>query len=89
MAAVVSFFNPTVDRTRSEAANILEAFIENRGGRRDWDNFISVAISNPELEAIRRRCSGLSSEFPPDRPNYYCGPGGLEVMRILVAQLRE
>jgi hypothetical protein len=40
-------------RTPQEVAKILRNFITDSGGEWDWDDFISVPISDAELEAIR------------------------------------
>jgi len=58
------------------------------GGPWDWDDFISVPIADPALERLRRRCAQLDVEFPPEAPGQYCGPGGMNVMRSMISDLR-
>lgn len=41
-------------RTPREVAKILHNFIAGTGGEWDWDDFTSVPITNPDLDAIRR-----------------------------------
>jgi hypothetical protein len=76
-----------VDRTRAEVADYIEAFLSGSGARWDWDDFCSIRIADPELDAIRVRCVDLRDEDPC--PNQYCGAAGLEVMRGFVRSLRE
>jgi hypothetical protein len=45
-------------------------FIEGTGGPWDWDDFVSIPIADPRLEAIRKR----ASKFPD------VGPGELEAL---------
>src|SRR5262245_54688686 len=43
----------TQNRTSEEVANFLRQFAEGTSGEWDWDDFTSVPITNPKLEAIR------------------------------------
>lgn len=75
--------------SKREVAQILEDFIENRGDPWAWDDFISAAkLENGELEAIRRRCAGLSAEFPSEKQGEYCNENGREIIRSFVSQLK-
>ena len=47
----------TEDRNADEVAGFLRDFIEGTGGAWDWDEFESVPITDPELEAIRREAA--------------------------------
>lgn len=76
-------------RYRLEVAQILDNFIHNASGPRDWDDFIFRRIDDPQLDTIRARCDGLSAEFPAEQSGHYCGPAGLAVMRDYIAQLRQ
>ena len=71
-----------------EVADVIESFLDGTCGRWDWDDFISVPLSNSQLNEIRVRCAGLPDRFPPTEAGYYCGPEGFEVMRALVRELR-
>jgi hypothetical protein len=73
--------------TREEVADIIEAFLNGTGGRWDWDDFCSIRIKDPDLDAIRRRCADLHEEDP--YPAQYCGPAGVEIVRGFVAALRK
>jgi hypothetical protein len=77
----------SVRRTRAEVADIIDAFLSGAGGRWDWDDFCSVRIADPELDAMRIRCVNLLEEDP--HPNQYCGAKRLDVMREFVRSLRR
>jgi hypothetical protein len=78
-----------VDMTREEVATTIENFLNGVGGRWNWDDFVSVPITDSRLDAIRERCNGLSAEFPVTEGGHYCGPDGFEVMREFVRVLRK
>jgi hypothetical protein len=78
-----------VKLTRAEAADVIESFVEGKGGSWDWDDFISVRQSDKELEQIRAHCASLPNEFPPQQSGHYCGPQGIEVLKKYVVLLRN
>ncbi|WP_374471554.1 hypothetical protein [Phenylobacterium sp.] len=47
----------TIDRTPEEVVGFIEDFLEGTGGDWDWDEFESVPITDPTLEAIRIRAT--------------------------------
>jgi hypothetical protein len=49
----------TRDRTVAEVAGFIRDFIEGTGGEWDWDDFVSVPITNPELEKIRAEADSV------------------------------
>jgi hypothetical protein len=74
--------------SRDEIAQILENFLQGKGNPWDWDDFTSgMSLEDSHLEEIRIRCSGLSEEFPPDRPYEYCNEKGRDIIRIYIRQL--
>jgi hypothetical protein len=75
--------------TPSEICDILTRFLDGTGSPYEWDDFISINLSDPKLEAIRQRCEGLREEFPPHVSNQFCGPQGLEIVRGFVLELRS
>ena len=44
--------------SRDEVAQYIEDFLEGRGGDRDWDEFTSIRIRDPDLDRIRQSCIG-------------------------------
>jgi hypothetical protein len=75
--------------TPSDVASALEALLTGNGAPHAWDDFISVRLGDPALEAIRIRCWHLPKQFPPQRPGEYCSETGVEVIRTYLAQLRQ
>ena len=47
-----------------EIADTIERFLDGICRRWDWDDFCAAPIIDPQLDAIRLRCAGLSREFP-------------------------
>ena len=78
-----------INLTREEVASEIETFLDGSGGTWDWDDFLSIKISDPELEAIRQRCADLPYEFPPREAGHYCSPEGAKVLRSIVRELRR
>jgi hypothetical protein len=76
-------------RSQAEAAAILRAFLAGAGSAYDWDDFISIRISDPHLDAVRERCAGLPEEFPTESAQEYCSEAGLDVIREYVAELER
>lgn len=54
----------SADPTADGVAGYLEDFIEGRSGDWDWDDFTSIPISDPALEAIRQEAGMV--QFPID-----------------------
>ena len=52
--------NRTRERTPNEVAGYLRDFLDGTGGEWDWDDFTSVPITAPELEAIRTEADRIS-----------------------------
>ena len=68
----------TVDRTPADVAGFLRDFAEGTGGDWDWDEFECVPITDPRLDAIRRR----AIKAGPPHPN-------LGALRLLAAEADE
>jgi hypothetical protein len=45
----------TIDRTAEDVIRFMSDLIDGTGGAWDWDEFECVPITDPELDAIRRR----------------------------------
>jgi hypothetical protein len=74
--------------TRSEVANEIEAFMEDRSGEWDWDEFISLRLSDPQLDEVRKLCARLPEIDPPTKNGHYCGSRGMAIMVRLVNDLK-
>jgi hypothetical protein len=77
----------TLQRTPGEVADIIEQFLDGTGAASMFENFCSMPIGDPELEAIRRRCSQLHTENC--RPHQYSRPANRDMMRTFVKALRR
>ena len=75
-----------IQRTPTDVAQIIENFLDGKGHARDWDNFISLQIADPHLDAIRAQCLQLNSTHPAKKG--WCNQAGLDLMRDLATQLR-
>jgi hypothetical protein len=78
-----------IARSRGEMADTIEQFVQGICWQRVWDDFCSVPIIDPQLDAIRQRCAGLPKEFPPTEKNGYCSEAGIAVLRGIVQELRQ
>lgn len=56
-------FERPMKRTPEEVAAYLRDFIGGSGDERDWDEFVSIRITDPRLDSIRKR----ASQFPDVR----------------------
>jgi hypothetical protein len=75
--------------TPEKIANTIDGFVNGTGRQWDWDDFTSIRLKDPELEAIRQRCVSIPDEFPPANPHAYCSEAGLQEMRRIVSDLRS
>ena len=78
-----------IQMTKKEIADLIEAFIDGRSGDWDWDDFISIKQSDPEIESIRSKCAKLPEKFPPTVKGHYCAPDGFIELKGMVKELRE
>ena len=77
---------PTIQRTPTEVAQIIENFLDGKGRAHDWDDFITFQIADPHLDAIRAQCLDLNSTHPAKKG--WCNQAGQELMRDSAAKLR-
>jgi hypothetical protein len=75
-------------RTPQEVADTIEGFVNGSGNQWAWDDFTSIRLDDPALEAIRKKIVGLPGEFPPSTLRDYCSEAGKERMRQMVQELR-
>ena len=74
--------------TKEEVVNIIEDFINDRGGQWDWDDFISIKLRDPELERIRLICVELPDKYPPTGKRQYCNLQGMELLKDIIVNLK-
>ena len=77
-----------VERTRAEMADIISTFLRGECAW-VWDDFISVRIKDPSLDAVRAQCAALPQTHPPSIPGRYCNEVGMAVLRSLAESLRR
>jgi hypothetical protein len=70
----------TTDLTARDVEDYLRDFIEGTGGEWDWDDFISIPISDPTLDAIREEAIWVSLPVDDD---------GMATLRRLLDQVRR
>ena len=88
LKALSNLFEKPAEISEADVAEIIDTFLKGGGRPYDWDDFISVTIKEPRLDAIRRRCAGLPEEFPSIDGKAYCSEEGKDVLRGYIAQLR-
>jgi hypothetical protein len=79
----------TVERTSAETADIISTFLRGDGSAWAWDDFISVRIKDPALDAIRAQCAALPETHPPAVAGRYCSDAGMAVLHSLAENLRR
>ena len=89
VASVVGYITGGAKRTRLEVAEDLQIFADGRDGPWEWDDFVSIGIRDPELDAIRARVAELDREYPPGEQDKYWNPAGVAVVRKIARKLRE
>jgi len=86
--AVVKMRPDAITRTANDVSEIIEEFVAGTGHERAWDDFLSLSIEDPELDAIRLQCNQIDSAYPPDRPGRFCNDAGAERLRGIALRLR-
>lgn len=72
---------------RKYVVDTIRDFLAGTGGDWDWDDFISCPIPYPELDDVRRFCSGLPYEYPSPNKREYCSEMGLQALRRKLSEL--
>ncbi len=49
----------TADLTAADVESYLEDFVEGRGADFDWDDFTTIPITDPALNAVRERAASI------------------------------
>ena len=83
------FFRHRRKLTAKDVRDVLARFLDDTATPYEFDDFVSIKIGDPRLDAIRERCDGLRKEFPPEVSGHYCGAGGVEVMRQFIRELEN
>jgi hypothetical protein len=72
-----------------EAAAVIEAFVEDRSGEWDWDDFTSTKRRDEFLESVRERCLRVYDDYPAEKEGHYCSAEGIAILRALAREIRE
>ena len=85
---VIAAIPAPISRTNEEVADYIEGCVH--GGRDpwDWDDFTSIKIKQPDLDAIRLKCCAIQDEHPPDRDGELCSQTGITALLDLARQVR-
>ena len=75
--------------TPTDVVVLIERFLDGSVGPYDWDDFESVPITDPILEAIRRRCAEIPVQFPSSDRHKFASPEGLAALRQIANELRR
>ena len=78
----------TPDSSREEVASLIERFVDGTAGPFDWDDFLSRAISDPELIRVQEHCREIGRTYPPRDRRQYCSEDGVQALRDVAAELR-
>jgi hypothetical protein len=90
-AAVIPFVAPRARHQHmsvSEVADLLERFANDQASGYDWDDFLSVQLDDPNLDAVRLEAGRLAQAYPPPNGRGYCSDEGKDILRALAAGLR-
>jgi hypothetical protein len=49
--------------SRSDVVRIISDFVDGKSGEWDWDDFTSCPLKDPELDKVRRECTGLETDI--------------------------
>ena len=74
-------------RTTENVMEEIRKFLTGRGGAHDWDDFLSIPIHDPTLNAIRMECAELREKYPPGLHREYCGEEGIRRLKEIVGDL--
>ena len=72
-----------------EAAAVIEAFIDGRSGKWDWDDYTSIKKKDDFLESVRLRCARACDDYPAKDKGVYCSADGIAVLRALAQEIRK
>jgi hypothetical protein len=75
-------------RTTENVIQEISKFLNGAGAAHDWDDFISISISDPRLDAIRIECSDLRDKYPPGTERKYCSDEGLNRLEEILNDLK-
>ena len=81
--------NMAVNRTRTDIASLIERYLDGKTRKMEWDDFLTIRITSPDLDKLRIVCGRLPLRFPDKRGSAYANAEGLQFLRILAFRLRN
>jgi hypothetical protein len=86
-ALAAAFYSRKGRVSDEEVLATIARFVSNTPAHpHEWDDFISVPISDKRLDRIRQTCASLPERYPS--PSSYCNDEGVEVLREMIRELR-
>jgi hypothetical protein len=76
------------DPTKEYIIELLERFVSGATEGWEWNDFVGVRITNPELEGVRQRCLQIAAQHPSG-PWGWCNTEGMDELSRLARSLRE
>ncbi len=80
---------PTYEEQRAYVIKSIRDFLEGKGGKWDWDDFISIAAGCPGLEAVQKFCLTISDEYPPTKAGGWCNAEGIRELKRKLDELER
>jgi hypothetical protein len=80
---------PPIPGEKIAVEKYIRDFLEETGRDYDWDDFISIRCTDPELEEIRRFCASTDCLFPPTEKGHWCNEDGINAMRAIQLRLKD
>ena len=80
---------PSAREEKIAVERFIRDFVEGTGGDYDWDHFISVPFTDPELEEIRQFCSSTDRLFPATEKGHWCSAAGVQAMCDIQQRLQR
>lgn len=56
---LIMFWRPKRRLSRQDVIRIIDQFLSGEGGPYDWDDFLTLPISDNSLDQVRRRCANV------------------------------
>ena len=83
------------DKTAAEIADLIERYLSNRCAYpQEWNDFVDCSNRDPKLDAVRRQCDTISSQFEKDQKSLDLNrddrwQDATDELKKIAAQLRD
>jgi hypothetical protein len=72
-----------------DAAKLIESFADGTCGLYDWDDFLSGARKDAELQKILEECERVEIDYPARNEHEWCNDEGAQALLAIAARLRH